>query len=260
MQPRVIVLRTAGTNCDHETAYAFEVSGADVELVHINRLKRAEKSLLDYHILVLPGGFTYGDDISAGKILANELKFRLGDDLQRFAEEGRLILGICNGFQVLAKAGYLPNLDGNGQQEATLAFNDSNRFEDRWVYLKETSRGKCVFTRGIEDIIYLPVAHAEGKFVPRNKKVLTELWKNDQIVLQYVTQESEPAEYPENPNGSIDGIAGVCDPTGRIFGLMPHPERHAHPTHHPRWTREGLRDPDGLLIFRNGVDFASDAL
>ena len=260
MRPKVIVLRTPGTNCDQETAYAFEISGANVELVHINRLKRAEKRLLDYHILVMPGGFTYGDDISAGKILANELRFRLGDDLQRFVEEGRLILGICNGFQVLVKAGYLPNLKGRGEQEATLAFNDSDRFEDRWIYLRETSGGKCVFTRGIEETIYLPVAHAEGKFVPRSEQLLRELWENSQIALQYVTRENEPAGYPDNPNGSIDGVAGICDPTGRIFGLMPHPERHIHPTQHPRWTREGLRSPDGLVIFRNGVEFASGAL
>lgn len=260
MKPKAIVLRTAGTNCDYETAYAFEISGAEAELVHINELKRGEKHLLDYHILVLPGGFTYGDDISAGKVLANELKFRLGDDLQKFVEDNRLVLGICNGFQVLVKVGYLPNLSRRKEQEVTLSYNDSGRFEDRWVYLKETSRGKCIFTEGIEDIIYLPVAHAEGKFVPRDEKVLSELWGNYQIVFQYVTQKGEPCSYPDNPNGSIDGAAGICDSTGRIFGLMPHPERHIHPTQHPRWTKEGLRDPQGLLIFRNAVNFAASTL
>jgi len=257
MKPKAIVVRTAGTNCDYETAHAFEISGAQVDLVHINELKRREKHLFNYQILVLPGGFTYGDDISAGKILANEFKFRLGDDVQTFIEDGKLVLGICNGFQVLVKAGYLPNLGGQREQEATLSYNDSDRFEDRWVYLKETSRGKCIFTQGQKRIIYLPVAHAEGKFVPRDEAVLRELWRNKQIVLQYVTEKGQPCGYPGNPNGSVDAVAGICDSTGRIFGLMPHPERHSHPTQHPRWTREGLKEPDGLSIFRNAVRFAT---
>ncbi len=260
MKPKVIVLRAAGTNCDYETAYAFEISGADAELVHINELKRGEKHLRDYQILVLPGGFTYGDDMSAGKVLANELKFRLEDDLGRFIDDGRLVLGICNGFQVLAKAGYLPNLSGRREQEVTLSCNDSDRFEVRWIYLKETSKGKCIFTKDINETIHLPVAHAEGKFVSRNREVLSKLWKSDQIVFQYVTQDGEPCGYPDNPNGSIDGIAGICDSTGRIFGLMPHPERYSHSTQHPRWTREGLREPQGLFIFRNAVRFASKTL
>lgn len=260
MKPSVIVLRTAGTNCDYETAYAFEISGADVELVHVNELKRGEKHLLNYQILVLPGGFTYGDDVSAGKILANELKFRLGDDLQKFVEDGKLVLGICNGFQVLVKAGYLPNLSGQREQEVTLSYNDSDRFEDRWVYMKEVSRGKCIFTQEVDDIIYLPVAHAEGKFVPRDDNVLDELWRNSQIVFQYVNEKGDPCGYPGNPNGSIDGVAGICDSTGRIFGLMPHPERYSQPTQHPRWTREGLREPHGLSIFRNAVRFAATTL
>jgi len=260
MKPKVIVLRTAGTNCDYETAYAFEISGADVEFVHINELKRGEKHLLDYQILVLPGGFTYGDDVSAGKILANELKFRLGDNLGKFVEEGRLVLGICNGFQVLVKLGYLPNLSGKRNQEATLSYNDSGRFEDRWVYLKETSEGKCIFTRGIDNILYLPVAHIEGKFVPKDKNVLAELWRRKQIVFQYVTRKGEPCDYPNNPNGSIDGVAGICDSTGRIFGLMPHPERYIHRTQHPRWTRNSSEEPQGLPIFRNAVKFAAESL
>ncbi|KPJ60421.1 MAG: phosphoribosylformylglycinamidine synthase [Latescibacteria bacterium DG_63] len=260
MKPRVIILRTAGTNCDYETAHAFGISGAEVELVHVNRLKRKEKELLDYQILVLPGGFTYGDDISAGKVLSNELKFRLGDDFERFVEEGRLVLGICNGFQVLVKMGYLPDLSGRRDQEVTLSYNDSGKFEDRWVYLKESGSGKCIFTQDCEDLIYLPVAHSEGKFVPRDEMVLKTLRDGGQIVLTYVNRDGESSGYPDNPNGSIDGVAGICDRTGRIFGLMPHPERHTHSTHHPRWTREGLREPDGLIIFRNAVRFAKQML
>lgn len=257
MKPAAMVLRAAGTNCDYETAFALEISGADVDLVHVNELIRGEKRLLDYRILVLPGGFTYGDDISAGKVLANELKHRLGDDLSRFIEEGRLVLGICNGFQVLVKAGYLPNLSGRREQEVTLSYNDSDRFEDRWIYLKETSGGKCIFTRGLGPVIHLPVANAEGKFVPKNAATLQELWTKGQIVFQYVSSDGRPCGYPDNPTGSVDGVAGVCDSTGRIFGIMPHPERHSLSTQHPRWTREGLRDPHGLKIFANAVEFAS---
>jgi len=244
---KVIVLRAAGTNCDEETAYAFRLCNADVELVHINEILRTEKSLNDYHILSIPGGFTYGDDISSGKILANEIKYRLGDVLEDFIRAGRLIIGICNGFQVLVKAGILPGLFGSGI-EATLTFNDSGTFVDRWVELDSDIRGKkrCVWTRGVKHRIYLPVAHGEGKFVPRDDNILRRLKENGQVVFRYV----------DNPNGSVDDIAGICDRTGRVLGMMPHPERHILGTQHPRWTRLGLkRFGDGLSIFRNGVDY-----
>lgn len=255
-QIKTLVLRTAGSNCDYETVHAFQQSGSEVALVHINQIIAGKISLSDFQILAIPGGFTYGDDISAGKILANELKYKLTDQLAEFIAAGKLIIGICNGFQVLVKAGLLPEVSlSTGKQLATLANNDSGKFEDRWIYLKPVSQ-KCVFTNGIEKLVYYPVAHAEGKFIPKDESVLQELKTNDQIVFQYVRPDGELDGYPWNPNGSIENIAGICDPTGRIFGLMPHPERHFHPTQHPRWTREGLKpEADGVKIFRNAVAY-----
>ncbi len=250
--PKVIVLRTAGTNCDVETAFAFSMCGALCELVHINELARREKHLEDYRILAIPGGFTYGDDIASGKILANEIKYSLKEELRHFIEAKKLIIGICNGFQVLVKAGILPGLRYN-DLDASLSFNDSGKFEDRWTYLRTA---KCVWTKGIKKNIYLPVAHGEGKFIPKDKDVLRSLKKNKQIVFQYVDEKGKIAGYPSNPNGSIESIAGICDPTGRVLGMMPHPERHVVGTQHPRWTREGLqRFGDGLAIFKNAVKY-----
>ena len=257
---KVIVLRTAGTNCDKETAFAFEKAGAEAELVHINRLTKDEKRLSGYQILAIPGGFSYGDDIASGKILANELKFGLKDDIQKFIEDGKLIIGICNGFQILVKSGLLPNISGDFNAiESTLTLNDSAKFEDRWVYLKSAS--KCVWTKGLPGIIYLPVAHGEGKFIPKDKKILEHLKKDGMIVLEYVDENGRKKGYPYNPNGSIDNIAGICDRTGRIFGLMPHPERHITYLQHPRWTRSTYRgEGDGLTIFKNGVEFSKKHL
>ena len=253
-----LVLRTAGTNCDHETAYAFEKVGAAAERIHINRILEKPNLLSEFQILALPGGFSYGDDLGSGKILANELRFRLEAQLSRFIEDGKLIIGICNGFQVLVKAGFLPALDGH-EQEATLTFNDSNRFEDRWVYLRAET-AKSVWVKEGQGC-YLPVAHGEGKFIPRDDGLLQRLKDVGQVVFRYVGPDGENAGYPWNPNGSTDDIAGICDPTGRIFGLMPHPERHVEPTHHPRWTREGLQEEgDGVGIFRNAVEYVRQNL
>lgn len=253
---KTLVLRTAGSNCDFETVHAFQQVGSEVSLVHINQIVAGKTRLADVQILAIPGGFTYGDDISAGKILANELRNKLTDHLNQFVTAGKLIIGICNGFQVLVKAGLLPEINlNNGIQQVTLTNNDSGKFEDRWIYLKSVSH-KCVFTRGIETIVYYPIAHAEGKFIPRDDSVLQHLKANDQIVFQYTDPTGELADYHWNPNGSAENIAGVCDPSGRVFGLMPHPERHFHPTHHPRWTREGLKsEGDGVMIFRNAVNY-----
>lgn len=265
-KPRTIVLRTAGTNCDKETAFAFETAGAKPELVHVNEIARREKNLDEYQILAIPGGFTYGDDLASGKILANELKFKMEERLQKFIRDGKLIIGICNGFQVLVKAGLLPNLDGNFETiEATLTLNDSDKFEDRWVYLKRTtihaSRVKCVWTQGIEGVIELPVAHGEGKFIPRDGKILKRLKEEGLVVFEYVDEKGKRAGYPHCPNGSVENIAGICDRTGRIFALMPHPERHIRGDQHPCWTRNpGKKDGDGLVIFKNGVDFAKKHL
>ena len=261
MKIKVLVLRTAGTNCDVETAFAFEKAGAKAELVHINRLTAREKSLFGYHILAIPGGFTYGDDIASGKILANELKYSIDEDIGRFIDDGKLIIGICNGFQVLVKSGLLPNIAGDFRSiEATLTINDSDKFEDRWIYLKKV-HSKCVWTRGMAEIVHLPIAHGEGKFIPRDAKILKKLKDNGQIVFEYTDEKGGRAGYPHNPNGSVEAIAGICDPTGRVFGLMPHPERHISPYQHPRWTRMRVRkEGDGLLVFRNGVDFAKKNL
>jgi phosphoribosylformylglycinamidine synthase len=264
---RALILRAAGTNCDFETQYAFEKVGARAERVHINRLIEEPRRLADYQILCIPGGFTYGDDIAAGRILANQLRQRLGEELGRFQEAGKLILGICNGFQVLVKLGMLPGLASIGKQQCTLTANDSNRYEDRWVYLAVEGESPCVFTQGGPRPgptgsgagparIYLPVAHGEGKFVPADESVLAELLRRRLVVFRYVDARGRRGAYPVNPNGSVDDIAGICDPSGRVLGLMPHPERHLEPYHHPRWTREGLKpEGDGVAIFRNAVRF-----
>ncbi len=259
-RPKVLVLRAAGTNCDMETAFAFSRAGAVVERVHINQLKSKAKELSRYQILALPGGFSYGDDLAAGKILANELKYTLADELRDFIEKGRLIIGICNGFQILVKAGLLPG-NSNSEQEVTLTINDSGKFEDRWTYLKnqksKIKNQKCIWTQGLPEVIYLPVAHGEGKFIAKDKAVLERLENNGQVVLRYCDKKGNPAEYPDNPNGSENAIAGLADQTGRIFGLMPHPERHSFGWQNPHWTRQGLKEEgDGFLIFRNGVEYA----
>jgi phosphoribosylformylglycinamidine synthase len=225
--------------------------------------------LSDYQVLVVPGGFSYGDDVAAGKILANQLRIGLADGLLGFRDRGKLILGICNGFQVLIKSGLLPGWDDarNADQPATLANNDSGRFTDRWIHLA-AEPGKCVFLQGIERMD-LPIAHGEGKFVSRDQSVLDRLQSGGQIVLRYARppatgdQQSAisdrqpiPSYNSHNPNGSQADVAGICDPTGRVFGLMPHPERHVDPVQHPQWTRRRRNDEgDGLAVFRNAVRF-----
>ncbi len=207
----------------------------------------------DFHILALPGGFSYGDDIASGKIFANELRFKLADSLRQFIAEGKLIIGICNGFQILVKSGLLPG-SLELRQNTSLIINDSGKFEARWVYLKPA--GKCVWTKGLKKIIYLPVAHGEGKFVTQDKSVLNRLKKNNQIVFQYCDSKGKLSGYPDNPNGSMESIAGICDQTGRVFGLMPHPERHIFAAAHPRnWDKMAGAEGDGLQIFRNGVEY-----
>jgi phosphoribosylformylglycinamidine synthase subunit PurQ / glutaminase len=251
MAVRVLILRTAGTNCDEETAFAFRLAGAETVKIHINEIRANPARLHEFSIMAIPGGFSYGDDLGAGTILANEMVTLLRPHLEEFIEQGKLVIGICNGFQVLVKSGLLPALT-MWQQQATLTINDSNKFEDRWTYLK-APRSRCALLEEGE-FIYLPVAHAEGKFVPANPDVLNALRENGQIVLRYTDQAGERAMYPWNPNGSVDDVAAVCDPTGRILGMMPHPERHCLPIQHPRWTREGLKERgDGLRVFERAV-------
>ncbi len=246
---KTLMLRAPGTNCDFETRIAFEQAGAEVDSALVTELFHREKPLADYQIMVIPGGFTYGDDISAGKILANEIKLRLGEDIQKFVDDGRLILGICNGFQVLVKAGILPRPSGECARPVTLTNNDSGKFECRWVYLQANESSPCIFTRGIS-ALYLPVAHGEGK-VAAEPGIADGL----NVVLHYADEAGDiRAGYPYNPNGSMRNIAGICDASGRIFALMPHPERFIRWTQHPRWTRETPRNyGDGLQIFLNAV-------
>jgi phosphoribosylformylglycinamidine synthase len=249
--PRVLIVRAPGTNCDEETAAAWSRAGAEVETWHIGRVLESPGFLRAFQILTIPGGFSYGDDLGAGRILATRLGTVLRDAVRDFHDRGGLVLGICNGFQVLVKAGLLPGCAECGP--ATLAHNDSGRLECRWTRLAPRP-GLCPFLPDSEPI-ELPVAHGEGKFVLARKESLAALDAAGQVVLRYIDSEGRPTDhYPENPNGSFGAVAGICDATGRIFGLMPHPERFVEPFHHPRWTRRAFdRPPDGLRLFRSAV-------
>jgi phosphoribosylformylglycinamidine synthase I len=262
---RVLVLRTAGTNCNVETAFAFQESGASVDEVHLEKLFSGKVKMADYHIMAFPGGFSYGDDIASGRIFANEMRLRLGRDIEKFIKDKKLIIGICNGFQILVKAGILPGPfrpEGDIHQTATLTNNDSGKFESRWTHLKV--EGKSVWTEGLGDVIYVPVAHGEGKFIPSSDDVMAALKANGQVAFRYVCPDGTPAagSYPENPNGAIDDIAGITDATGRILGLMPHPERHFLFTQHPYWTRleKKTKLGDGARVFENGVNYVKKNL
>ncbi len=273
VQPRVLILRAPGTNCDEETAHAFALAGAAAERWHVNRVLDEPRRLTEFQVLCIPGGFSYGDDIAAGRILGNQIQHHLADALREFRESGKLILGICNGFQVLLKTNLLAAADGHGPS-ATLALNDSGRFEARWVRLG-VEPSKCVFLPGISEM-ELPVAHAEGKFVARDAAVLNRMKTAGQLVLRYRSHDEEstiaatprvageplargysPAvRYPDNPNGAMGDVAGICDATGCVLGLMPHPERFVDPTQHPRWTREPARNAgDGFRVFQNAVRY-----
>jgi phosphoribosylformylglycinamidine synthase len=262
----VLIIRAAGTNCDVETSFAFKLAGANCEQIHINLIKKKKNILNNYHIIAIPGGFTYGDDIASGRILANELKYCLKEEISQFIKQGRLIIGICNGFQVLVKSGLLPCIDESTEQQATLTHNDSGMFEDRWTFLKTQNSNlkiqNCIWTKDLSDIISLPVAHGEGKFIPLNWAILKKLKNNNQIVFQYCNEHGKPEGYPYNPNGSVNNIAGICNPTGRILGLMPHPERYVFPYNHPSWQRMKKipKYGDGFKIFKNAVEYAQKYL
>lgn len=250
---KALMLRAPGTNRDVDTQIALEMVGAAVDSALVTELFRKEKRLSDYHLAIIPGGFTYGDDISAGRIMANEIRLRLGEDIKKFIADGRLLLGICNGFQVLVKTGILPGIPGQSAQPVTLTNNDSGKFECRWVYLGMNKKSPCVFTKGMEGM-YIPIAHGEGKFAGDLNAI------TDANIAVYYTdaQGNKEAGYPYNPNGSAKDIAGICDDSGRIFGLMPHPEDHVIKTQHPRWTRETTENfGDGMRIFTNAVSWAS---
>lgn len=253
MKPKALILRTAGTNCDKETEFAFQRAGAATEVHHINHIK-SDRELGAYQIIALPGGFSYGDDLGAGKILSLELLLWFKDALRKFIDKGNLVIGICNGFQVLAKTGMLP--DADFVQKTTLMWNDSARFEARWTYLKVSSvkaPGSKIWLKNLPEVIALPVAHGEGKFYAE-QKILDTMEAQNQVALQYVDSRGEFAGYPLDPNGSLRHIAGITDPTGRIFGLMPHPERCVCAHHWPYWHERAL-EPFGLKIFKNAVEY-----
>ncbi|MFW5989000.1 MAG: phosphoribosylformylglycinamidine synthase subunit PurQ [Desulfosudaceae bacterium] len=266
---RALVLCGYGLNCDRETAYALELAGAAAERVHINELISGEKRLDDFHVLAFVGGFSWGDDHGAGVICAHRLKTRLGDGLVNFVARGGLVIGICNGFQTLVNLGLLPGLEGDYRRRSVaLIANDCGNFRDDWVRLAVTAESPCVFTSGL-DQIDLPIRHGEGKFYCA-PEIAAGLAAGHQVALRYADAAGQPAggSFPANPNGSLDDIAGICDPTGRVFGLMPHPEACLFPTSHPGWTRRKVssarrrnssgpddQTTDGVRIFKNGVDF-----
>jgi phosphoribosylformylglycinamidine synthase len=255
LAPRALILRAPGTNCDHETAHAFERAGAIARRVHVRAFAEKPSIADDFQILCIPGGFSYGDDIASGRIFALELKTRLGDALKKFRDKGGLMLGICNGFQVLLQTGLLLGDPLTGQPRAALAHNHSGRFIDRWVPLAAQA-GKCLFLRGIESSFDLPIAHGEGRFVTRSPEDLASLDAAGQLVLRYG---KDAHGRSANPNGAAADVAGVCDETGRVLGMMPHPERFIDATQHPAWNGrlEATAAGAGLAIFANAVKAVS---
>lgn len=262
--PKVCVLRAPGTNCDRETAFTFDSVGAEAERVHLFRLLENPKLLQNYQVLCIPGGFSYGDDVGAGVVFASQLKSQLAEMIGEFLNKETLVLGICNGFQVLLKSGILPGgaenwSDGEASsQQSTLTWNANGRYTDLWVNLKNTS-SKNVFLKGI-DTLESPIAHAEGRLVVQGEETLKTWEANGQVALRYCDADGNTGQellpYPENPNGSLQNIAGLGDPTGRVLGLMPHPERFIFATQHPQWTRKNLKgEGAGIQIFRNAVEF-----
>lgn len=252
MKPRVCILKTDGTNCDKETAYAFSKADGLVEIVLLQQVKKNKNLLKNFEILAIPGGFSYGDDVASGKLFAIELLIHLQEQLQEFVHAGKLILGICNGFQVLVRMGLLP-FGKAGIMQSTLTNNDSGHFECRWITML-IEKSPCIFTRGLEGKeITLQVAHGEGKFFC-DDQTINDLEKQNMIVLRYSHNNVATQNYPENPNGSLHAIAGICDSTGHILGLMPHPERFVEPYHYPNW-RSNLIEPHGLPLFKKAIEY-----
>ncbi len=264
---KVCILRVGGTNCDAETHRAFEDLGVKADVLHLNDVVR-KGNLLDYHTLVFPGGFSYGDYVRAGAILGKRVAVKLGKDLKQFVSEERPILGICNGFQVLVEAGLLPGFDGLSElPQASLATNLPIGYRCMWVYMRHENKGSCIFTRRIKKgaVVHIPIAHAEGRFMFERRKemdYLEKLHENDQLVFRYCTEKGKGAgsKFPVNPNGAFNDIAGICDSTGTILGLMPHPERAYYGWQQPDWTRREHvpKHADGKLIFESVTEYLID--
>ena len=270
---RALVITGNGTNCENEAAHACRLGGFDEAVIaHIAEILSGELRLDDFHFLNLTGGFLDGDDLGSAKAQANRLTHaavcgsgeKLVDQFIRFIADGKLILGVCNGFQLMVKMGMLPGFDGHYlSQSVTLTHNDCGRFQDRWCYLKVDDASPCVFTAGITGGLYLPVRHGEGKMLCESDAVLARIEQEHLSVLKYSGPDyGEPTmQFPANPNGSTNAIAGLCDPTGRLMGLMPHPEAFVHYTQHPRWTREELpEDGDGLVLYKNAAEYIRENL
>ena len=265
---RAIVITGNGTNCETEAAHACRLGGFDEAVIaHISDLLAGDIRLDDFHFLNLTGGFLDGDDLGSAKAQANRLRYAKVDDLAehlidqltRFIDAGKLILGVCNGFQLMVKMGLLPAFDGRYlEQSATLTFNDCGRFQDRWVYLKVDPASPAVYTHGVEKGLYLPIRHGEGKFVADSPATLSAIEAQHLAVFTYsdAAYTAPTMEFPQNPNGSMGAIAALCNETGRLMGMMPHPEAFVHRTHHPRWTRQELpEEGDGLILFKNAAKY-----
>ncbi|HEY5974783.1 MAG TPA: phosphoribosylformylglycinamidine synthase subunit PurQ [Geobacteraceae bacterium] len=272
-QARAIVITGNGTNCEVEAAHACRLGGFDEAVIaHIADILSGDIRLDDFHFLNLTGGFLDGDDLGSAKAQANRFKYatvadsqeHLLEQLLRFIDAGKPILGVCNGFQLMVKMGLLPGFGGNYlTQQATLSHNDCGHFQDRWVYLKNDPASPAIFTRGIEQGIYLPIRHGEGKFVTASPAVLARMEEANLTVFKYAdaAYQAPTMEFPLNPNGSEHAIAGICDESGRLMGLMPHPEAFVHYTQHPRWTREELPiEGDGLILFKNAAAYVKENL
>ena len=257
MALKALVLYGYGINCENESKYAIEKSGGQAEIVHLNLLIENPKILENYNMLMIPGGFSFGDDLGSGKVFGNKMKFQLRDQIDEFIKAKKLLLGVCNGFQILVKMGLLPEPDF--EQRVSLTNNDSGHYEDRWVILKTNKSSPCVFTKDL-DFLLVPVRHGEGKFIPKDDSTLKQLKENNQIVFQYTDENGELAGFPYNPNGSVANIAGICDKSGRIFGMMPHPEAFNIIENCPYWLKGAVKEPLGLRIFKNAVKYANENL
>lgn len=254
--PKCLVLSGFGLNSEMELAHAFSLAGADAGIVHFSDISSGAAKLEDYQIFAIPGGWSYADDISSGRVLANKLKNTFRSQFESFTSSGKPMLGICNGFQVFAKLGALPNLSLDFSQEATLASNASGRFEDRWVHLKP-QKSACRYFEGV-DFINCPVRHGEGRFICRDSAALSQLEKKGQVALKYVDEKMNEAGYPYNPNGAVKNIAAISDTTGKILGMMPHPECSVYRSQFPRWTAGISFEKNSLRFFRNIVDAARE--